>query len=92
MRRSGLVSALALAALTLSACEDYLHHYDGVGGEIALPDRHLTPGDVAIHNAAQVCRPYSAGSRRDVSPYLKHVIKECGRKSVSRPGARIWSG
>lgn len=88
MRRSRLLALLAFVALTLSACDDYYHHYDPIRGEIALADRRLTPGDVAIHDVAQVCRPYSASSRRDVSPYLKHLIKE--RYGIPRDKSRQY--
>ena len=88
MRRSRLFALMAFAALSFSACDDYNHHYDPIRGEIGLPDRRLTPGDVAIRDVAQVCRPYSASSHRDVSLYLKHVINE--RYGISRDKSRQY--
>ena len=72
MRRSAGAAFLVMAALTLSACDDYLHHFDPYGGRIALPDRHTTPGDVAVTNALTLCT--RAAPHSSLSQHLTHLL------------------
>jgi len=72
MWRSARAAFLVIAALTLGACDDYLHHFDPYGGRIALPDRHLTPGDVAVTNALTLCT--RAAPHPSLSQHLTHLL------------------